>query len=101
MEYAFVFERPVIFIDVPKKILNPDADELLIEPIETSIREKIGHVISANDLEEIPKILDNLDNDSEIFKNELKPIRQNTVFNISNSSKIGAKYIQKIINDKT
>ena len=100
MEYAFVFERQVIFMDVPKKILNPDADELSIEPIETSIREKIGHVISTNDLETIPKILNNLNKNPENFKNELKSVRQNTVFNICNSSKIGAKYIHKIINDE-
>ena len=40
MEYAFTFERSVIFIDVPKKILNPNADDLPLEPIEISIRKK-------------------------------------------------------------
>ena len=99
MEYAFVFERPVIFIDVPKKILNPNADELSIEPIEISIRDKIGNVISTDNIEKIPKILNNLNNDSEDFKKQLQSIRQNTVFNISNSSKIGGKYIQKTISD--
>ena len=99
MEYVFVFERPVIFIDVPKKILNPNADELSIEPIEISIRDKIGNVISTDNIEKIPKILNNLNNDSEDFKKQLQSIRQNTVFNISNSSKIGGKYIQKTISD--
>ena len=100
MEYAFVFERPVIFIDVPKKILNPDADELSIEPIESSIREKIGNVISTDNLEIIPEVLNNLNNNSENFKNKLNLIRQNTVFNICNSSKVGVNYIQKIIEDQ-
>ena len=99
MEYVFVFERPVIFIDVPKKILNPNADELSIEPIEISIRDKIGNVISTDNIEKIPKILNNLNNDSEDFKKQLQSIRQNTVFNISNSSKIGGKYIRKTISD--
>ena len=99
IEYAFVFERPVIFIDVPKKILNPDADELSIEPIEISIRDKIGSVISIDNIDEIPKILNNLNNNSKDFKKQLQTIRQKTVFNISNSSKIGGKYIEKIISD--
>ena len=97
MEYAFTFERSVIFIDVPKKILNPDADDLPLEPIEISIRKKIGHIISTNNIREIQNIINNLNNNTEDFKEQLKLIRQNTVFNISTSSKIGANYIEKLI----
>ena len=97
MEYAFTFERSVIFIDVPKKILNPDADDLPLEPIEISIRKKIGHIVSTNNIREIQNIINNLNNNTEDFKKQLKLIRQNTVFNISASSKIGANYIEKLI----
>ena len=97
MEYAFTFERSVIFIDVPKKILNPDADDLPLEPIEISIRKKIGHIVSTNNIREIPNIINNLNNNTEDFKKQLKLIRQNTVFNISTSSKMGANYIEKLI----
>jgi len=97
MEYAFTFERSVIFIDVPKKILNPDADDLPLEPIEISIRKKIGHIVSTNNIREIPNIINNLNDNTEDFKKQLKLIRQNTVFNISTSSKIGANYIEKLI----
>ena len=97
MEYAFTFERSVIFIDVPKKILNPNADDLPLEPIEISIRKKIGHIVSTNNIREIPNIINNLNNNTEDFKKQLKLIRQNTVFNISTSSKIGANYIEKLI----
>ena len=99
MEYAFTFERSVIFIDVPKKILNPNADDLPLEPIEISIRKKIGHIVSTNNIREIPNIINNLNNNTEDFKKQLKLIRQNTVFNISTSSKIGANYIEKLIQD--
>ena len=51
LEYAFTFERPVIFIDVPKKILNPNWNDITLEPIEVSIRDKIGHIVSPNNLE--------------------------------------------------
>ncbi len=97
MEYAFTFERSVIFIDVPKKILNPNADDLPLEPIEISIRKKIGHIVSTNNIREIQNIINNLNNNTEDFKKQLKLIRQNTVFNISTSSKIGANYIEKLI----
>ena len=101
MEYAFVFERPVIFIDVPQKKNNPDADELFIKPIEVSIREKIGHIISINNLEQILKILDNIDINSEYFQKQIKEIRLDVVFNISHSSEIGAKYIMNFLKSET
>ena len=46
LEYAFTFERPVIFIDVPKKVLNPNSGDISLETIEVSIRNKVGHVVS-------------------------------------------------------
>tara|TARA_B100000029_G_scaffold63138_1_gene56587 strand:- start:246 stop:1400 length:1155 start_codon:yes stop_codon:yes gene_type:complete len=97
MEYAFTFEKPVIFLDVPKKILNPDYDEIELEPIEISIREKIGYVILPNNLGTIPKILNSYENSIDDFNQEIKNIRSKTVFNIENSGKIGAEYISELI----
>jgi len=94
-EYAFTFERPVIFIDAPKKILNPDSGDLTMEPIEISIREKIGHVVSTNNLEKIPEIIKKLENEN-LMSEQIRKIRSDTVYNIGNSAKIGAEIIEKI-----
>ena len=95
LEYAFTFERPVILIDIPKKILNPDSGDISIEPIEISIREKIGHVISPNNLEKIPEIIKNLDGDNSSSE-QIRKICSETVYNIGKSAKIGAEVIEKI-----
>ena len=96
LEYAFVFERSVIFIDVPKKNLNPDATDILLEPIEISIRNKIGNVVSPDKLEEIPEIIKKSNHDNE-RKEQIKKIRSDTVYNIGKSSKIGAEVIEKLL----
>ena len=96
LEYAFIFERPVIFIDVPKKVLNPNSSDISLEPIEISIRKKIGHVVSPNNLEEIPLIIKDLEKNAQIFNKQIKEILSMTVYNIGESAKIGAKYIQQI-----
>ena len=95
LEYVFTFERPIVFIDAPKKILNPDSGSISMEPIEISIREKIGHVVSTNNLEKIPEIIKNLDNDS-LMSEQIRKIRSEIVYNIGNSAKIGAEFIEKI-----
>ena len=92
MEYAFIRKNKVIFIDVPKKEMNEESWKIDLEPIEVSIRGKIGHVVSINELEHIPELIN--ENDPKLEK--IENIQQETVFNIGNSAKIGAEYIKKI-----
>jgi hypothetical protein len=40
LEYAFCTERPVLFVDVPRKVNNPEYEQIAREPIEIGIREK-------------------------------------------------------------
>ena len=98
LEYAFTFERPVIFIDVPKKVLNPNWSDIALEPIETSIRDKIGHIVSPNNLEEILELIRILDKNTQNIGELIKDIREKTVYNIGESAKIGAQYIRELHN---
>jgi len=94
MEYAFVFERPVIFIDVPQKILNDEKEKISIIPLEVSIREKIGFLADTKKLDKLPEIIRGINSESS---NEIRKICSETVFNIGKSAKVGAEYIQKIL----
>ena len=98
LEYAFTFERPVVFIDTPKKTLNPDSGDITMNPIEISIREKIGHVVPTNSLEKIPEIIKNLENENLMSK-QIRKIRSETVYNIGNSAKTGSDVIEQIYNE--
>jgi hypothetical protein len=93
LEYAFTFERPVIFIDVPKKILNPNSKKISIEPIEISIRHKVGHVVHPTKINKIPNLIMSL---NEKSSEQIRDIRSKTVYNIGKSSIVGAEYIQQL-----
>ena len=97
LEYAFIFERPVIYIDVPKKELNEEANKISLTPIEISIRDEVGHLIHPDDITEIPKIISEIDDGSKA--EEIRNIRSKTVFNIEKSASIGADYITKILDN--
>jgi len=97
LEYAFIFERPIIYIDVPKKELNEEADKISLTPIEVSIREKIGHLVDPDNLTEIPKIISEINDESRA--EQIRDIRSKTVFNIDKSASIGADYITKILDN--
>ena len=99
MEYAFALDRPVIFVDVPKKINNPDFEDIHCKPIEISIRTEIGDVISPNQLDELPKKINSLFENLEKFRKRIREVRLKTVFNIGRSRIIGAKHIVKIADE--
>lgn len=98
LEYAFTFERPVIFIDVPKKILNPNFSDISLEPIEISIRHELGFVVSPNQLENLPDLINISNENNQTLKEKIKLIRSKTVFNIGESAMIGAKFINQLNN---
>ena len=96
MEYAFTFERQIIFIDVPKKVLNPNSSDILLEPIEISLRSKLGYIVSPNNLKIIPDLIKDMNKNNK-FSEQIQKMRSETVFNIGESAKIGADFIQQLI----
>ena len=99
-EYAFVCERPVIYVDVPHKNNNPDYNKIPCEPLESSIRHLIGKIISQNELESIPKIIESTYENIDHFKTKVQEIRNETVFNLGQSGMKGAQEIDKILHEE-
>tara|TARA_B100000029_G_C17583538_1_gene960433 strand:+ start:237 stop:1394 length:1158 start_codon:yes stop_codon:yes gene_type:complete len=97
LEYAFALKKPVLFVDVPKKINNSEYEKLEITPIEQKIRTKIGSLISPNELSDISHHLENLWQNYSLIEKNIENVRSHTVFNIQSSQKIGSKYILDLL----
>ena len=96
LEYAFGTERPVLFLDVPAKIQNQRVKELDIEPLEVSIRSKIGVIVPLEKLDTVPKVISTLMADSAVFKERIAELRQQYVYGFGHSSDIGAQFIMAL-----
>ena len=99
-EYAFVCERPVIYVDVPKKAYNKEYEKIGLEPFEISIRDKIGEIVSIQNIETIPERIEFLYGHINDFQNKIQKIRNDAIFNIGESGKVMANEIIRIINEK-
>jgi len=99
-EYAFVCERPVIYVDVPKKAYNKEYEKIGLEPFEISIRDKIGEIVSIQNIETIPERIEFLYGHVTEFKSKIEKIHNNVIFNIGESGKVMANEIIRIINEK-
>ena len=88
LDYAFGLNKPVLFIDVPRKINNPRYEEIAIEPFEVTIRNKIGKVIKPSNLNfEI--------NDMNFNHNE----KHSNIFCVGRSSITGAENLERLVDE--
>lgn len=101
MEFAFGLERPVLFIDVPRKMRNPDYQTLGIEPLEARVRREIGDVLGVDKLEEAPERIRKLTQNRQKMREQIRASRQQSVFNLGESGARGAAELASIARSVT
>ena len=96
MEYGLGLLKPVIYINVPKKNLNPEYKKIDITPIETKIRNEIGAVVNIDDISRIEEII--LNTIQTYKKDYLSQVREKYVFMKKNGLNKSARRIITIAN---
>ena len=92
-EYAFSTERPVLFINTPMKINNPEYKKLGIEPLEVKSRNCIGASINISEIGKVGTIVADLIEKKAEYKTILTEYRKKSLFNWNNAGKYGGEYI--------
>lgn len=93
LEFALGLERPVLFVDVPRKVLNPDYQTLGIEPLEASIRDGIGKVIPEQALGTLGTVAMGMVSGEPDWPDRIRQIRERRIFNCGNSGAVAARYL--------
>ena len=93
-EYAFALNKPVIFCDVPRKVNNPNYQDIYIEPLEVSIREKIGVIWDG-----VSPVGELIEHCGQKSKRDLRTLTDQIVFNAGHSDKLFYKSIRGYIDE--
>ena len=93
LEYAFGLERPVLFIDTPKKVNNPEYERIGLTAIEESIRTEIGAIVDPANLSAALPHIERLTADPAAFTERLRDARERTVYNVGRSASVGATHV--------
>lgn len=100
IEYALGLEKPVLFIDVPRRVRNPYYEKLGIEPMEVAIRKKIGTVLNPAELHKVPVVIEVLLKNREQFKRNIAALKKEMIFNLGHSVEKGALEIVRIAEER-
>jgi hypothetical protein len=93
MEFAFGLERPVLFVDVPRKVNNPDYGDIAIAPLEAVYRERVGAVLAPTDLGSAVQSVAALHAEAGRFVPRIRVLREETIFNVGSSAQKGAEIL--------
>jgi hypothetical protein len=96
LEYAFGAGKPVLFLDVPRKVNNPRYTDLGIEPVEVRLREQLGAVVSPGDPAGMRRVAARLIAEAGELAQELPKLREATVFNVGRSGESGARALAEL-----
>lgn len=93
LEYAFGTERPVLFIDTPRKVNNAEYGKLDIEPLEVKLRNQIGLVLSLDAVDRICETVEDLLKRRAQYQETIVRCRTRHVYHFGESAVKTADYL--------
>jgi hypothetical protein len=96
LDYAFGLGKPVLFLDIERKINNPRYTDLAIVPFEDFIRERIGEIVPLDKLNALTEYVERLLINNHLVE-KMTIMRESHVFNIHQSGQKGARALLEIL----
>ena len=99
-EFAYTTKKPVLFINTPMKIMNPEYEKIDVVPLNILLRDEIGMSI---DLDKISTVADSVKillEDKESYSKKIEEFVNKYVYNIHSSAEVAAKYIAHSLIEK-
>jgi len=99
LEYAFGLQRPVVFVDTPRKVNNRDYERIRLLPFEVSVREKIGTIVPCDDWQPVREAVSAyLGGSPEAARERIGTVREQAIFNVARSAAAGSNYLLSLVN---
>lgn len=92
-EYAYTTRKPVLFVNTPMKIMNPEYEKIGVIPLNISLREEIGCSLNLDELDRLGVTVDSMLGNADAYYARIDKFVDDYVYNLGRSSEAGAKYI--------
>lgn len=99
-EYAFTTYRPILFIDTPMKVMNPEYQKIDTVPLNILLRDKLGKSLKLDQLDEIAGTVEYLLEHTADYSKQIDALTHEYIFNLGQSAEVGAKYIIRSLQER-
>ena len=100
-EFSLVTLKPSIFINTPPKINNSDYNKLGVEPLELTLRSRVGESVEVADAGRLDETVRRVLADSGRYHDEILAIRQQYIANFGTSGKAAYRAVMDAIKAHT
>lgn len=99
-EYAYTTKKPVLFINTPMKVMNPEYDRIDTVPLNILLRDEIGCSLNLDELDRLAETADRLLSEKDGYAVKIGSFVDTYVYNLGNSARTGARYIIARLQEK-
>lgn len=99
-EYAYTTCRPVLFVNTPMKVMNPEYERIGVVPINISIRKEIGREIEPEDAGQANIVVEEMIARRGEYQERIRNLACQNVYNLGQSAQCSGKFILSELNKK-
>lgn len=99
-EYAYTTCRPVLFVNTPMKVMNPEYERIGVVPINISIRKEIGREIEPEDAGQVNIVVEEMIAQRGEYQERIRKLACQNVYNLGQSAQCSGKFILSELNKK-
>jgi len=99
-EFAYCTLKPCIFINTPMKVMNPNYMQYGIEPLDITLRDKIGISIDVDDIATVDSRVDYLLQHKDSYKDQIEEVVQQNLYHPGRSGEAAGTYIMRQLDAK-
>ena len=99
-EYAFTTRKPMLSINTPMKVMNPEYKKLREEPITVTLRPMLGKSLNPEELDRIGETVEYMLAHTDEYREQIEKVVSENVFNLGHSAEVGGAYIVSAIQRK-
>ena len=99
-EFCFTTKKPVLFIDTPMKIMNPDWEKVEEKPMNIVCRERVGAILRPEEIDRAAETAEALLRGQERYRQSITDCLNESVYHLGESARVEASYIISAIQRK-
>ncbi len=99
-EFAYATKKPCLFINTPKKVMNPEYDRIPCIPVEVSLRDRLGISLEEDMAGTADKAIQQLLDHPEEYRQSIEKAMEDSLFHPGHSAEVAGRYIIEAVDKK-
>lgn len=98
-EFALSTLKPVLYINTPMKVMNPEYDRIDVKPFDIRIRAQLGGELELTELDRAGAVAEELLSHPEKYRDIIQSVKEKEIYNLGRGAEAAGRYLVRRIED--